>query len=1002
MLYSCCDDRRREAVRHHPTLNGIDYLEIADDPTIADEQRLRTLYVHCIKPLNGHILGKENVSIEGGERIRDVAVTAVTIGKNSLSNLIIVQVNKPGDFSIYTLRLLLNVKAPNFDPLLTTIDFTFKTENPNDFDPKAELPCPPELYEQPEIDYLAKDFTGFRDLMLDRLTVLMPQWNERSPADIGVVLVELLAYVADYLSYQQDVIATESYLGTARRRVSMRRHARLLDYFISEGSNARTWVQVVVNTDVGMQSPDVPALPKGTRLLTQLDSFGTSIPSTSLNTALALQPTVFETMYDVDELYEAHNELHFYTWGARECCLPKGATKATLQGHLRNLKVGDILIFEEIFGPFTGAPEDADLTHRCAVRLTKVTYTTDPLGKWFMQTTLDSAPATFETVKIEEVREIKEVLKEKKGQEEVKISEKIEEKVEDAGKEEKLEIEEKDEEKRKHEAVEVVEDSRRRKAPKEELFEDKDSTVVMRAFKLEETIKEKGMRARLEATEKDVKESDKVEEVERHKGAVEEKDERAKLETRDAEIMEQEQDGKTTQSKETNYSLDITEIEWDIEDALPFPLCISATTAPEHGQQYIENISVARGNVILADHGLTIENEDLGQVPIPSAKLFKVPSQSGHRCQVSETIPILPRFYPSLKNTPLTHIGPAVNVDASANATLNWAAMNPGMLALPAIILQSTLQYENQLIWQAKPDLLYSDSTAPEFVVEIEADGTAYIRFGDGRHGLFPEPQAEFTATYRVGNGVQGNIGADSLVHIVDGNSHIVELRNPLPAKGGVEPESVEDVRQRASSSFLVQERAVTTDDYVDLVKRDPTIKRAAAVQRWSGSWYTTFLAVERVGGLAVDASFKDQLCQRLERYRMAGSDLQIVAPVYVSLEIEMTVKLQDDYFRNQLKAMLMDVFSNRILPDGTRGYFYLDNFSFGQPIYISPLRSAAMAVPGVDSVEIITFQRQGYPSQSGLSQGSILLDWMEIARLDNDPNFQEHGVFRLNVEGGK
>ena len=70
----------------------------------------------------------------------------------------------------------------------------------------------------------------------------MPAWQERSPADIGIALVELLAYAGDQLSYYQDAVATEAYLGTARRRVSVRRHARLLDYPMHDGCNARAWV----------------------------------------------------------------------------------------------------------------------------------------------------------------------------------------------------------------------------------------------------------------------------------------------------------------------------------------------------------------------------------------------------------------------------------------------------------------------------------------------------------------------------------------------------------------------------------------------------------------------------------------------------------------------------------------------------------------------------------------------------------------------------------------
>ena len=72
----------------------------------------------------------------------------------------------------------------------------------------------------------------------------MPEWRERNAADLGIALVEVLAYVGDRLCYAQDAVATEAYLGTARRRASVRRHARLVDYAMHDGANARVWVQV--------------------------------------------------------------------------------------------------------------------------------------------------------------------------------------------------------------------------------------------------------------------------------------------------------------------------------------------------------------------------------------------------------------------------------------------------------------------------------------------------------------------------------------------------------------------------------------------------------------------------------------------------------------------------------------------------------------------------------------------------------------------------------------
>src|SRR5207248_4366809 len=107
---------------------------------------------------------------------------------------------------------------------------------------KTKTVCPPPQRVEPEVNYLAKDYASFRQLILDRLALVMPDWQERHVPDIGIMLVEVLAYVGDYLSYYQDAVATEAYLDTSRLRISVRRHARLVDYQLREGCNARAWV----------------------------------------------------------------------------------------------------------------------------------------------------------------------------------------------------------------------------------------------------------------------------------------------------------------------------------------------------------------------------------------------------------------------------------------------------------------------------------------------------------------------------------------------------------------------------------------------------------------------------------------------------------------------------------------------------------------------------------------------------------------------------------------
>jgi hypothetical protein len=181
-----------------------------------------------------------------------------------LDDQLIVKVDKPGDYSTYTLCLVALDEAgrptdepfPGFDPGYFCLDFSFKAGCPSDLDCKIPDVCPPEPGEQPEITYLAKDYASFRQLIHDRLSLLMPDWQERHVPDIGIALVELLAYTGDYLSYYQDAVATEAYLDTARQRISVRRHARLVDYQMHEGCNARVLLCLRTNTDMPLDLSD--------------------------------------------------------------------------------------------------------------------------------------------------------------------------------------------------------------------------------------------------------------------------------------------------------------------------------------------------------------------------------------------------------------------------------------------------------------------------------------------------------------------------------------------------------------------------------------------------------------------------------------------------------------------------------------------------------------------------------------------------------------------------
>lgn len=829
--FRCCDDQRHAAVSRHGALNGIDWLEVVDLDAPVEADRQRFLRIAFIKPPGALAILPANVRIGGGERIPDVEV----VGTAFDGDVLVVEVRSPGDHSTYTLRLVdsanFDLPLPGFDPLLAAIGFSFKVECDSRFDCETPTSCPPETGVTPEIDYLARDYPALRQLLLDRLSVLLPGWTNRPAADVGVTLVELLAFVGDRLSYEQDAVATEAYLGTARRRSSVKRHVRLIDYRMHDGSNARTWVHFSVGANA-------VALAKGTRLLTAVPHQPGRLPPTALPDLLASEsrPLVFEAMHDA-LLFTEQNEMRFYTWGGSRCCLPRRATRATLATHVNSLSLvqpdRQVLIFEEVAGPTSGNEMDRDLRHRHAVRLTRVTFTQDPLGGQ-----LHPDPA------------------------------------------------------------------QRSDAP-----------------------------------------------------------------------------------------VPVTEIEWHPDDALPFALCISAVA----DGTLRDNLSVARGNIVLADHGLTRPPVSLKD-KVPAA-LFAPSAHTGDPCATRERTAIAPRYRPEVSETPLTMAAPySHETPPPASRTLE----SDPRVALASITLRNVPDPNSLLpTWRPAADLLAAGPTDERFVVDVEQDGSTTLRFGDGVRGRRPPAGAEFVATCRVGSGSNGNIGADAIRHVLSLDSGIIGARNPQPAAGGTDQESAERVRALAPASFRTQERAVTPDDYARVARTTPRIQNARATPRWTGSWRSMFVTVDHEGIGAIPTEVRESVRGRLDRYRMAGHDVAVRPARYVPLEIHATVCVEQGYFASDVERALLARLGSAVLPDGTRGLFHPDNFTFGQPVWLSQVYGAARSVPGVGSVVVTRFGRQQSTDTASLTSGEIRLHRLELPQLLNDPNFPERGLLKFTMQGG-
>jgi hypothetical protein len=244
-------DRRQRLLSPGAQFNGIDYVDIAASQT--------QLFVHFLNnvTVSGNWSPGPPVTITGGEVITAVAVSPVNDATDWSADgeghpILTLTVAAPGDFSAYQLTL----NNEKLDPFFASASFSFKANCPTTLDCAAPAPSGPQpAPESVPIDYLAKDFGSFRQALSEFSTLRYPTWLERSEADIGVVLMEALAAMADEFSYYQDRISAEATIMTATQRLSVIQHARLVDYEPAPATTATTVLQL----DVAPPPPAPPA-----------------------------------------------------------------------------------------------------------------------------------------------------------------------------------------------------------------------------------------------------------------------------------------------------------------------------------------------------------------------------------------------------------------------------------------------------------------------------------------------------------------------------------------------------------------------------------------------------------------------------------------------------------------------------------------------------------------------------------------------------------------------
>jgi hypothetical protein len=257
----------------------------------------------------------------------------------------------------------------------------------------------------------------------------------------------------------------------------------------------------------------------------------------------------------------------------------------------------------------------------------------------------------------------------------------------------------------------------------------------------------------------------------------------------------------------------------------------------------------------------------------------------------------------------------------------------------------------NGAAWQRVPTLYQQPPQAQVFTPVNLSNGSAQVIFGDGVEGsTVPTGQNNIVASYRVGLGVAGNVTAGAISSLVDRPVGVSGVINPMPATGGQNPASVADIQSAAPMSVQTLGRAVSITDYQNFAVTFAGIAKASAVWLPSGFFRGVFVTVASAGGVA-----------------LPPGNLTL-ANLYASLEAygNPAVALQLASFLETLFGFEADLaidprYSSdtvqaAVMTQLNASYSFASR-SFGQGVSADELAALIQSVPGVTAVNIKNLQ---------------------------------------------
>jgi predicted phage baseplate assembly protein len=250
--------------------------------------------------------------------------------------------------------------------------------------------------------------------------------------------------------------------------------------------------------------------------------------------------------------------------------------------------------------------------------------------------------------------------------------------------------------------------------------------------------------------------------------------------------------------------------------------------------------------------------------------------------------------------------------------------------------------------WKEVPTLYAQPSGAAVYATRMRADGTAEVVFGDGLEGaMLPGGQNNVQATYRVGSGIAGNVGAGALTTLVDRPLGVGGVTNPQAATGGQDAQASADTRANAPLAVLTLGRAVSVADYEAFAAGFAGIAKASALWIPSGPARGVFLTVAGAGGVALPQGDPTlaKLVTALGTYGSSRVPVHVASFVETLFRIAAAVAFDPDRDAGVVSAAIVLAL---------RAQYGFAARGFGQGVSVDEVAALIQGVPGVVGVNVL------------------------------------------------